>query len=376
MVPKIYEQDKSLGSWVRNQRRCYKVDVMKQDRKDLLDELGFVWTVDDYYHSQWKEQYEKMVEFEQKHGNCLVPHNKENASLGKWVCNQRVIYASNKMRPDRIELLNKLKFVWICGEFGLRGSLWNKQYERLVEFKQKTGHCLVPKSYEQDKSLGFWVRNQRNCYKNDVMKQDRKDLLDELGFVWEVDCGDYYHNQWKEQYEKMVEFEQKHGNCLVPHNKENASLGKWVCNQRVIYASNKMPPDQKELLDKLKFVWNCDEFGFRERLWNEQYERLVEFKQKTGHCLVSKRNKEDVSLANWVSRQRTNKKMRTHRKKLLDNLDFDWKADSLATRSSTTNVRVLLVIGSSHAWAGHVSHPRSFLLNSYRIRIRERSPTH
>jgi ferredoxin-thioredoxin reductase catalytic subunit len=32
--------------------------------------------------------------------------------------------------------------------------LWQKRYEKLVELKRKYGHCTVPKSYEQDKSLG------------------------------------------------------------------------------------------------------------------------------------------------------------------------------------------------------------------------------
>jgi hypothetical protein len=41
MVPKGYEQDKSLGRWVVTQRIYY--NKMLPDRKELLDEMGFVW---------------------------------------------------------------------------------------------------------------------------------------------------------------------------------------------------------------------------------------------------------------------------------------------------------------------------------------------
>ena len=61
---------------------------------------------------------------------------------------------------------------------------WNLQYEKLVEFRQKIGHCIVPFRYEDDKSLGLWVHKQRSHHTKNIMRPDRKDLLDELGFAW------------------------------------------------------------------------------------------------------------------------------------------------------------------------------------------------
>jgi 4-hydroxybenzoate polyprenyltransferase len=34
---------------------------------------------------------------------------------------------------------------------------WHQQYEKLVEFKRKNGHCSVPIRYGHDKALGRWV---------------------------------------------------------------------------------------------------------------------------------------------------------------------------------------------------------------------------
>jgi hypothetical protein len=67
--------------------------------------------------------------------------------------------------------------------------------------------------------------------------------------------------------------------------------------------------------------------------------------------MVPHRYERDKYLGKWVSNQRSihNKnKLRRDRKELLDGIDFAWKADTHAARSSTNDVRGL-VIGSFHA---------------------------
>jgi hypothetical protein len=62
------------------------------------------------------------------------------------------------MRPDRKELLDEIGFAWNAEsqwnqQYEWQDSKWKKRYEKLIELKRKNGHCLVPKNYEQDKSL-------------------------------------------------------------------------------------------------------------------------------------------------------------------------------------------------------------------------------
>jgi hypothetical protein len=46
-VPNFYDRDKSIGEWVGKQRQYYNAENgMREDRKQLLDELGFVWKID------------------------------------------------------------------------------------------------------------------------------------------------------------------------------------------------------------------------------------------------------------------------------------------------------------------------------------------
>jgi uncharacterized protein YbgA (DUF1722 family) len=236
---------------------------------------------------------------------------------------------------------------------------WTMQYEKLVEFKRENGHCLMPKRYGQDKSLGQWVSTQRKYHNKNKLRIDRKIILDEIGFAWK---GEGAHNYkpddmlWHQQHEKLVAFKRTNGHCMVPHEYEqDKSLGQWVHTQRKYHKNDIIRPDRKELLDEIGFAWKgdvaCYSFKPDDKLWQKQYEQLVEFKRTNGHCMVPSKYEQDMSLGQWVSTQRKNHvnvKLRLNRKIILDEIGFAWKADTLAARAPTTHVRVL-VIASFHA---------------------------
>jgi hypothetical protein len=146
---------------------------------------------------------------------------------------------------------------------------WNKRYEQLVEFKRKHDHCRVPKRYREDMSLGAWVGNQRRYHVTNKIPIDRKELLDEIGFVWKVRAAGNYKRKtdnetWHLQYEKMAEFKRKNGHCLVrKRHHEDVSLGTWVSKQRGNRAKNKIRPDRKGLLDEIGFAWKADTVSAR-----------------------------------------------------------------------------------------------------------------
>jgi hypothetical protein len=138
---------------------------------------------------KWNMQHKKLVEFKRNFGHCRVPKiYEQDKSLGFWVSTQRTIFNYNStIRLDRKGNLDEIGFAWkpdVAHHFKPDDKSWHQHYEKLVKFKRKNGHCMVPQKYEQDKSLGRWVSTQRKYQKTNKIRLARKRILDEIGFAW------------------------------------------------------------------------------------------------------------------------------------------------------------------------------------------------
>ena len=151
----------------------------------------------DYQKEQWHERFQELVDFHAKHGHAQVPHTlKENRPLARWVKRQRYQYRlkidgkQSAMTQERVELLEKLGFVWDS-----HGAAWEDRLKDLEEFKNKHKHCNVPSNYPQNSSLASWVKCQRRQYKlfregkPSNINLDRIIQLEKIGFEWELRCG-------------------------------------------------------------------------------------------------------------------------------------------------------------------------------------------
>jgi hypothetical protein len=89
-------------------------------------------------------------------------------------------------------------------------------YEKLKAYNEKHGHCKVPieANAKDSDQLGSWVPRQRVA--RDRMLQSRKDLLDELDFLWFAD-------NWDTMYGQLVKFRQEHFHTKLP--RKETSLG-------------------------------------------------------------------------------------------------------------------------------------------------------
>ena len=147
---------------------------------------------------------------------CHVAHFLCKA-LAKWVSQQRAQQAQGRLAPDRKAKLDAIDFSWKLNTVKNRNTKtedkkWHKQYDKLVAFHQQhgeyrcifhglycmrlfvlsfsktnlTGHCKVPDRYKPDRPLGTWVKKQRLANACHQLKEERKKLLDDIGFVWRI----------------------------------------------------------------------------------------------------------------------------------------------------------------------------------------------
>lgn len=140
---------------------------------------------------------------------------------------------------------------------------WRCHFQKLLMFRKKNGHSVVPCVYDDDPSLSRWVRRQRFHYylmlngKPSSMKPDRIKMLDDIGFVWHA-----REAQWHEQFNELLVFKKAFGHCAIPTIfAPNQKLATWAKLQRRQYRLYKegrpsyISEERIALLEKHGFRW-------------------------------------------------------------------------------------------------------------------------
>jgi hypothetical protein len=158
-------------------------------------------------------------------------------------------------------------------------AAWMEKYRLLCEYRQCHGNCRVPR---RDPVLGLWVGNQRMILKNGTMRNDRRELLEKIGFeaadtryAWtSARNTDKLETAWRGMYDALVQYRSEFGSVDVPKSYvirgnsnsrgggggatkgKSLALGRWVSRQRVSYAQGVLREDRVRLLDDIGFVWS------------------------------------------------------------------------------------------------------------------------
>jgi len=211
LVPKRYKENTSLGNWVNKQRQHYrkfqehKSSPLTQERIDILDSLEFIWDASNVKRKTssaekawWKRYDELVLHFKDNGQNSVVP---SKSSLGWWIIKQRNEFNSYKkgeksiLTKDRIDALNAIGFQWKSHH----QQIWDKRVEELKAYKHIHGDCLVPTSYKENPKLANWVSSQRKLYNNNSLSEERIDVLEKVGFIWD---------RWEHEFEQKLRVEE------------------------------------------------------------------------------------------------------------------------------------------------------------------------
>lgn len=223
------------------------------------------------------------------------------------------------------------------------GGAFARKVLQLEEYKRVNGHCLVPKRYESNPSLGNWVNKQRQNYRKYLrgekssMNEFRMSALNQIEFVWDATSvppkSTHNDNAWQRNYNELSQFHATNGHCRIP---SSSPLGQWVVRQRFLYrqhpagkAKATLTDERIRLFNELDFQW----MTYSEQMWKQRINELQEFKQQNGHVMVPMKYRPNPQLSAWVATQRKNynrgKKMKTSLLSLerideLEKLGFVW----------------------------------------------------
>jgi hypothetical protein len=174
---------------MRTQRNSRKLSA---ERIAKLETLGFVWATgstakvligEKAVSAAWKARFDELLAYKKAHGDCNVPAKwSENQQLGNWVSMQRQLKKQGQLAPECLMLLEENGFIWQAGALQ---TTWEERFVDLLKFKDAHGNCDVPRRYQDDRSLGEWVINQRQNKKRGTLSPEHERLLSEAGFNWD-----------------------------------------------------------------------------------------------------------------------------------------------------------------------------------------------
>ena len=302
----------------------YRTNMAKnasQNRESISDKIIFDMpvTIDAEFSSvlrtvlveastaSWEFWFGLLEQFKEREGHCNVSQRSkfEGFNLAGWVNHQRL--GKENLSPERKQRLDDIGFTW-----DILGEAWEKGFNKLLQFKELEGHCRVPTRFELDGfNLGKWVERQRTY--EDSMSTERKQRLNDIGFIWNV-----LEAKWNAGLKRLRQFKDREGHTLVPkgHLEGDFELFNWVNTHR--QKKHKLTPERVHQLNSIGFVWDAVSL-----LWEEKFEALAALKRLEGHTNVSR--EDHPALGRWVTRQRTNKaSIPAERIQRLEDLGFIW----------------------------------------------------
>ena len=173
-----------------------------------------------------------LIEYKERNGDCHVPSGNSKYSceererlgvseeLTAWVAKQRKDYryfqgsGGKKLKDKTVQIqiltLESMGFMWSDRE-----AQWQRSFNRLEAYgKANKGSLLVDKA--ENYQLWRWADQQRKEYQKGKLVQERQDLLDDIGFIFDV-----HEAKWWGFYEKLCEYKEEYGDTVVPIHQES-----------------------------------------------------------------------------------------------------------------------------------------------------------
>lgn len=174
----ITDDGVDLYGWVSKQREAYHDRTMCADHINKLQNIGIVL---DPFEEKWNQYYQEAVIYYNEHGNLLVPisYNSNGLALGKWISHKREDYKLNRLRADRVALLENIGMCWAVSDF-----IQSQNRALLAQYRQEFGNLPIKANTEyRGFKLGRWIQGKKKANKAGKLSLEELDYFVSQGIV-------------------------------------------------------------------------------------------------------------------------------------------------------------------------------------------------
>lgn len=357
-------------------------DNAKRAHDNVVGEIGTIYPPEaenkkrkrTAQRTPWNEKIALLIAYKEKNKHCRVPQrSKEHPELAQFTKKMREYYRLQKtgqyrgklLTPERVKELEDIGFEWEVRK--VPNKTFEQRMHDLKSFKEKNGHCNVPRVYKEDVSLGRWCHVMRCSYwqvkvnKKPMYKIQPEEIqqLEDVGFLWRIkkpakaigpkgEPNTYKSKQGKkttsfeDRIEQLTEYKKEHGHVRVTMG-QNKNLAIFVNHMRGARRDPKktngvkLTEDRIAALDVLEFDWapprtkirwSANEGREENITFDERIAQLEAFKEANGHVTVSRKDDRSLSaFCHHMREDRSKAKLSDEGIKALDEVGFIWEVD-------------------------------------------------
>jgi len=157
---------------------------------------------------------------------------------------------------------------------------WDLMFQEYCKFYEKNGHGDVPKT-EEYRKLNNWCINQRYNLVNGILNENRKNLLDEKNFIWNV-----YRYRFERRIIEASKYYEKFGMYPLSGHMEDSEirkLGNYIYDEKknMRNKNESYPEWKREIIKKYLPDFSCE--TQEEKLFNEFFYYAKLYKERYGH---------------------------------------------------------------------------------------------
>lgn len=266
--------DQWLVNKIGNIRIDYKNNTLEQWKINILNELGFIWNVHNYY---WQLLLSQLNKFYQKNGHANIPPDYEDKKLYKKYL--YVMRCKNKFPQWVNEELKKIGIIYIPKEIS-NADIWDKYYNEYILFVKQNNTTIVPRTISN--LYGWWLKQIRE-FKNNNLSPEKLDKLKSINFNFNS-INKSKDEIWDIRFNELKEYYLINGHFKI---KTNELLTMWISNQKKAFLKKYLSEDKIIKLNSINFFASLDL-----RSWDEKYEEIKIFYNLNGHHNCRNTNKE------------------------------------------------------------------------------------
>lgn len=298
------DKNHRLSLWCNRQRVDFRVGKINIKRKEKLEQIGFVWDLNNEWSglkgetterqrisSAWLLSYEMYIEYMIENNGDFSEVATKNRRVHDWTRRQIQEIKRERLTQEKKDLLKMISFN--ADLFEIQQTVWYSSFKKHRQYAR-----MIEPTTNAEKEANQWFKKQSLKYREGTLSERKIKLLEEAGY--NLDTARSISSTWLKSYNDFKRYNELNNGDLTNLLEDNPSMYLWFVKQKKYFYQKVLDERKTKLLLTInKDVFLIDKIDAR---WSISYEEFKKLNILTTEEAFELR-KTNKNLYIWVRRQ-------------------------------------------------------------------------